>query len=141
MAPVSLPQTAFAAEIVAAHSERQQAVVAEPVVVAEVLIPEHKPEQALGRQALEGMLAPARIAVIGEAGGQPPGQAAAMVNGLQQQGVTIGGGKRLQEYCRHQTNTIRHALEGRWCQRHPRPALLHQQRSIRGLLGISVYPA
>ena len=91
MAPVALPQTAFAAEVVAAQGERQQAVVAQPVVVAEVLIPQRQPEQALGQLALQGMLAAAGVAVIDEAGGQAPGQADALVDSLQQQGATIGG--------------------------------------------------
>ncbi len=81
MAPVALPQTAFAAEVVAAQGERQQAVVAQPVVVAEVLIPQRQPEQALGQQALQGMLAAAGVAVIDEAGGQAPGQADALWSG------------------------------------------------------------
>ncbi len=91
MSPVALPQTAFAAEVVAAQGERQQAVVAQPVVVAEVLIPQRQPEQALSQQALQGMLAAAGVAVIDEAGGQAPGQADALVDSLQQQGATIGG--------------------------------------------------
>ncbi len=62
-----------------------------PVVVAEVLIPQRQPEQALGQQALQGMLAAAGVAVIDEAGGQAPGQADALVDSLQQQGATIGG--------------------------------------------------
>ncbi len=57
-----------------------------PVVVAEVLIPQRQPEQAL-----QGMLAAAGVAVIDEAGGQAPGQADALVDSLQQQGATIGG--------------------------------------------------
>ncbi len=55
-----------------------------PVVVAEVLIPQRQPEQAL-----QGMLAATGVAVIDEAGGQAPGQADALVDSLQQQGATI----------------------------------------------------
>ena len=91
MAPVALPHVAFAAEVVAAQGEREQAVVAQPVLVAEVLIAEREPEQALGEQALQGMLAAARFSVIDEACGQPLGQADALVDGLQQQGAAIGG--------------------------------------------------
>ena len=81
MAPVALPQTAFAAEVVAAQGERQQAVVAQPVVVAEVLIPQRQPEQALGQQALQGMLAAA--GVCGDRRSRRPGAGSGRCAGRQ----------------------------------------------------------
>ncbi len=60
-------------------------------MIAEVFVAEHEAEQALGEQVREGMLAATGIAVIGEAGGQAPGQADALVDGPQQEGSAIGG--------------------------------------------------
>ena len=79
------------AEVVAARGEREQAVVAQPVMIADVLIAEREPEQALGQQAPEGLLAAAWIPMIDKTGGQPPGQADALVDGPQQQGAAIAG--------------------------------------------------
>ena len=91
MAPVALAHAAFAAEVVVAQGQREQAVVAQPVVVGDVLLAEREPEQALGQQALEGMLAAAQIPMIDKTGGQAAGQADALVDGAQQQGVAIAG--------------------------------------------------
>lgn len=91
MAPVPLAGAARSSDVVAAHGEGQQAVVAQAIVVRDVLIAEHESEQALGEQVLERMLTTARIAVIDEAGSQTLGQAAAMVGGPQQEGTAIGG--------------------------------------------------
>ena len=91
MAPVALPRTVCAGDVMAAHGEREQTVVAHPIVIAQIFVPEREPEEALGEQALEGMLATTGIAVTDEAGCQALGQADALVDGLQQQGAAIGG--------------------------------------------------
>ena len=91
MTPVTLAGAARCSDVVAAHGECQQAVVAQAIVVGDVLIAERESEQALGEQVLQRMLATARIAVIDEAGSQTLGQAAALVGGPQQQGTAIRG--------------------------------------------------
>ena len=55
------------------------------------------------------------------------------------QGLCVGfrcRGVRLQEGPRHTSQTLRHALDGQRRQCHRRLALLHPQRTLRGLLGL-----
>ena len=54
MAPVAFERAALAGDVVAAHGEREQAVLAQSVVIAEVFIAEHEAEQALGEQVRGG---------------------------------------------------------------------------------------
>ena len=74
-----------------AHGQRQQVVFAQAVVVIDVFAAEREAKQALGEEALQGMLVSTGIAVISEAGCQTPGQADAPVDGPQQQGPAIEG--------------------------------------------------
>ena len=60
MAPVALAHAALTGPVGAAEREREQAVVAQGVMVVDILVAEREPVQALGDQVLQGMLAARR---------------------------------------------------------------------------------
>ena len=72
MAPVTLSTAALTQQVLAGHGQRE-------------------PEEALGEEAAEGMIAATTIPVIGETGGQAPGEVEAAVDGAQQQAAAVGG--------------------------------------------------
>ena len=91
MAPVALAHAALTGHVGAAEREREQAVVAQGVMVIDILVAEREPVQALGDQVLQGMLAARRIAVIAEAGGHAGGQLEGAVGGPQDDGPAVRG--------------------------------------------------
>ena len=91
MPPVALARATLPGEVSASQREGQQAVRAQGVVVVDILVAEDQREHALGDQIPHGMFAAAGIAVVGEAGGDAPGELEDGVGGAQQQGPSIGG--------------------------------------------------
>ena len=91
MAPAALAHAALPGHVRPAEREREQAVVAQGVMIVDIFVAERESIQALGDQIVQGMLATRGIAVIAEAGGHAAGLVERAVRGLQQQGAPIGG--------------------------------------------------
>ena len=74
-----------------AHGRGQHRVVAQLIVVDQILVAQRQAEHALADQGGEAVLDLVRRAVIGEAGGEPPDQADRPVGGAQQQRPGVRG--------------------------------------------------
>jgi hypothetical protein len=73
-----------------AGQHRHHRIMAELVVVVQVLVAERDADGALHHQGLHRVLDVGRVAAVLEAGGQPAGQAKHPVGGPQQQGAGVG---------------------------------------------------
>jgi hypothetical protein len=74
-----------------AGQHRQHRVVAEFIVVNEVLVAERDADHALHQQGLKAVFDKGRVAMVLKARSQPPGQADHLVGGAQQQRTSITG--------------------------------------------------
>ena len=90
MAPIALPPAALPGQVRLVQRQRQQAVVAQPVVIVDVLIAQRQSEHPLPKQAPQRVLHTRRIAVVNEAGCQPPSDLECLVGSSQQHGTAIG---------------------------------------------------
>ncbi|PCC68177.1 hypothetical protein NAEX_01186 [Nannocystis exedens] len=72
MAPVAHPLALLAGRIGLAYRQREQGIVAEHVVVVQVLVTTQQAQHALREQFLDGVLDAARVAVVPEAGREVP---------------------------------------------------------------------
>ncbi len=66
-------------------------VLAQLVMIIEVLIAQHQAKDPLPNQCLDAMLDVARIATVGEAFGEPTDQSKAAIHLSQQQGPSVRG--------------------------------------------------
>ena len=110
-----------AARFQLAGEHGQHRVVAESVVVDEVLVAERDAEHPLADQGGDLVLDPLRVAGVGEAGGEAPDQADGAVRGPEQQRAGIRGDRPTVEAGDHVA-----ALDG--CKLEPRRATLRPHR-------------
>jgi hypothetical protein len=74
-----------------ADQSRQHRIVAQLVVVDQILVPQRDPADALHQHGLDGVLDQLRRAAVGEAPGQAPHQADRPIRGAQQQRASVRG--------------------------------------------------
>jgi hypothetical protein len=72
-----------------AGRQRQQGIVAQPIVIVEVLVAQRLPKHALPQQLLDRVLDPLRTTVVGEARGKPADQPRALGHLAQQQNARV----------------------------------------------------
>ena len=103
--------TVVAMRLQLAGQHGQGRVLAKFVVVVEVFISQRQTEDALAQQGLQPVFDKTRIAPIGEAGGEPPDQAQAVIELPEQQGPGVGGDRAAVERSRHLLALDRFKLE------------------------------
>ena len=104
-----------------ASDRGQHRVVAQGVVVDQILVAQRQGEHPLADQGGHAVLDPARRTVIGKAGGKPPDQPDRPFGGAQQQRPDVGGDRATVERGHHRTPF--HA-----CKLHPVQATLCRHR-------------
>ena len=91
VAAVLAPPPLLAFEVLLAAEQGQQRVRAQLIVIVEILITQRQPVDALGDQLAHAVFDLPGLAVIAEAGGELPHDAAALFGLAQQQRAAVGG--------------------------------------------------